>query len=90
MLETEYVTAIAIDGANRKWFGTDNSGVYLMSEDGLEELLHFTEDNSPLFSNSITSIAINHSNGEVFFGTDKGLISYKGIATEGKETFTNV
>jgi len=90
LLETEHVTAIAIDGANRKWFGTGNSGVYLMSEDGTEELLHFTEDNSPLFSNSITSIAINHSNGEVFFGTDKGLISYKGTATEGKKVFTNV
>jgi len=80
LLETEAVTAIAIDGANRKWFGTDKSGVFLMSADGTKQLLHFTTDNSPLFSNSITSIAIDND-GEVFFGTSKGIISYKSDAT---------
>lgn len=79
LLETETVTSIAIDGANRKWFGTDKSGAYLMSADGTKQLLHFTTDNSPLFSNSITSIAIDND-GEVFFGTSKGIISYKSDA----------
>ncbi|MDD5507493.1 MAG: T9SS type A sorting domain-containing protein [Bacteroidales bacterium] len=80
LLETESVTAIAIDGANRKWFGTDRAGVFLMSEDGTREILHFNEDNSPLLSHSITSIVIN-DDGEVFFGTSKGIISYKSTAT---------
>jgi len=80
LLETETVTAIAIDGANRKWFGTDRAGVFLMSSDGTEQILNFTEDNSPLLSNSITSIDINED-GEVFFGTAKGIISYRGTAT---------
>ncbi|RLD59960.1 MAG: hypothetical protein DRJ05_05550 [Bacteroidetes bacterium] len=89
LLEFETVTAIAIDGSNKKWIGTDRSGIFLLSADGLEEIHHFTEDNSPLFSNNITSIAIN-DNGEVFIGTAKGLISYKGSATPGGETNTDV
>lgn len=72
LLETESVTAIAVDGSNRKWFGTDRAGVFLMSADGTEEILHFTEENSPLLSNSITDITIAES-GEVFIGTTKEL-----------------
>jgi hypothetical protein len=90
LLESETVTAIAVDGANRKWLGTLNSGVYLVSENGTEELLHFTVENSPLFSNSITSIALNQKSGEVFIGTDKGLISYMGEATEGQSDYDSV
>jgi ligand-binding sensor domain-containing protein len=90
LLETERVNAIAVDGANRKWFGTQNSGVFLMSEDGSEEILHFTMDNSPIFSNNIYDIKINNKTGEVFIATEKGLISYKGTATEAQDDFTNV
>jgi len=90
LLETENVTSIAIDGANRKWFGTSNSGVFLMSADGTEEISHFTKDNSPLFSNTILDIAINQNTGEVFFATDKGLISYKGTATKSNDSFNNI
>lgn len=90
LLETERINAIAIDGANRKWFGTQNSGVFLMSEDCSEEILHFNTDNSPLFSNTIFDIKINNKTGEVFFATEKGLISYKGTATEAQDDFTNV
>lgn len=87
LLSKEKVTAIAIDGANRKWFGTENSGVYLMSEDTREELFHFHTGNSPIFSNSITDIAVNGKTGEVFIGTSLGLISYKGTATEGNSNY---
>ena len=90
LLEAETVTAIAVDDANRKWFGTDKGGVFLMSADGTEEILAFNTSNSPLFSNTIMSIAINHKNGEVFFGTDKGLISYKSDATEGLDEYKKV
>jgi sugar lactone lactonase YvrE len=89
LLETETVTAIAINGANQKWFGTENSGVFLISEDGEKELEHFTESNSPLLSNNITGIVINPK-GEVFIGTDEGLISYKGLATEGSSSYADV
>ncbi len=90
LLETETVKAIAIDGDNRKWFGTERAGVFLLSEDGTKQIEHFTEENSPLFSNNITSLAYNGKTGEIFIGTAKGLISYKSTATEGGETNTEV
>ena len=71
-----YIKVIAVDEANRKWIGTDDNGIYLLSEDGLETIHHFTIENSLLPSNSITSITINNSNGEVFIGTTKGLVSF--------------
>jgi hypothetical protein len=83
LLESENVTSIAVDGANRKWIGTQKAGVFLMSADGTQEILHFNEENSPLFSNEIVSICINDLTGEVFFITGKGIISYRGEATEG-------
>jgi hypothetical protein len=89
LLGTEGVTSIAIDGANRKWFGTENAGVFLMSADGTKQLQHFTAENSPLLSNSILSIAINQQTGEIFFGTERGIVSYKGDATEGGDKCEN-
>jgi len=83
LFKTQAVQAIAVDGANRKWVGTTN-GVYLIAADGKEELLHFTTDNSPLLDNFIRSIAINEKTGEVFIGTDEGLVSYQGDAVEGR------
>jgi hypothetical protein len=82
LLGTETVTSIAVDGANRKWFGTRGSGVFLMSDDGTTELYHFTVENSPLISNFIRTIEINESTGEVLFGTNEGIIAFKGSATD--------
>lgn len=89
LLENETVTAIAIDGANQKWIGTDRGGVYCFSEDGTKQKYHFTADNSPLLSDRIICIALN-KDGDVFFGTDKGVISYRGPATPGGDTNENV
>ena len=90
LFEYEEITAIAVDGANRKWIGTNKAGVFLMSENGQEQLLHFTAEDHPLFSNQITSINIDHHSGEVFFGTAKGLVSYRGTATQGSETYEDL
>ncbi|MFC2175429.1 two-component regulator propeller domain-containing protein [Bacteroidota bacterium] len=87
LLDNEGVTAIKVDGANRKWVGTEKSGVFLLSDDGTEELLHFTTENSPLFSNHITALGIDHLSGEVFIGTEKGILSYRGTATWGTPGF---
>lgn len=75
------ITAIAIDGGNRKWIGTNGNGAYLISEDNMTQIHHFTTDNNPLLSNNIKSIAINDNTGEVFFGTDNGLCSYMSDAS---------
>ncbi len=83
LLETEEVRAIAVDGANRKWIGTETSGVFLISADGREQVARFTEVNSPLPSNTVTTIAIDDATGEVYFGTSRGIISFRSDATLG-------
>jgi len=90
LLEAEYITAIAIDGANRKWIGTKKAGLFLISPDGTEQIANYTTDNSPILDNGITSLAINQNTGEVFIGTLKGIVSYKTGATAGGTTFGNV
>jgi hypothetical protein len=81
LLREKLVNTIAIDGANRKWFGT-SSGLFVTSADGREEIAKFNIENSPLPSNNITALAVR-PNGEVFVGTDKGLMSFRSDATEG-------
>ncbi|MCB0496376.1 MAG: T9SS type A sorting domain-containing protein [Cyclobacteriaceae bacterium] len=76
----ENVNALAVDGGNRIWMGT-NKGVWLFDKDGSELVEHFTADNSPLLSDVVTDIALNNFTGEVFFNTDQGLISYRGTGT---------
>ena len=90
MLKTETITSIAVDGANRKWLGTSSSGAYLLSADGITQLKNFNEQNSPLFSNSIVSLAVDNKTGEVWFGTSKGIQSFRGDATSGEEKFAKV
>ena len=82
------ITCVAVDGANRKWFGTQGDGVYLISSNHLTQIHHFTADNSPLLSNNIESIAIDGNSGEVYFGTENGLCSYLSDATEPAKTMT--
>jgi hypothetical protein len=89
-LNGESVTAIAVDNDNNKWIGTGNSGVFLINEDGSETIYDFTKENSPLLSNVIQSIAINNETGEVFIGTDKGLVSFDSGVKSGSSKFSDV
>jgi len=73
------VRALAVDAANRIWVGT-TEGLWLISNDGQTTYLNFTTENSPLPNNQITDIAIDDATGEVFIGTDGGLVSYQGDA----------
>lgn len=90
LLEGENVTSIAVDGANRKWLGTESGGLFLVSPDGTEQLMVFNVDNSKLFSNNITSVDINQKTGELFIGTDKGMQSYKSTSTESKNDYSDI
>lgn len=81
LMAYESITAIAVDGANRKWVGTANGGLYLLSANGMDQLEHFTFANSPLFSDKIVTLGIHENTGEVYIGTDKGLQTYRGTAT---------
>ncbi len=90
LLENEMITAIAIDGNNMKWIGTETSGAYLINEDGTTTIKHFTTDNSPLLSNFIRTISIVPNTGEVFFGTNKGLVSWQGEAIKPEATYQSL
>ncbi|MDA3882199.1 MAG: hypothetical protein PF481_02840 [Bacteroidales bacterium] len=83
LLSSEWIAEIIVDGANRKWVATQSSGVFLISADGSEQIAHYTKENSPLPSNNISAIEINRKTGEVFFGTNSGLISLMSDAKEG-------
>lgn len=82
LLDGETIYAIEIDYGNRKWLGTANSGLYLVSEDGTETIAHFTKENSPLSSNSISDLELNPKTGELFIATPEGIYSYKTDSTE--------
>ncbi len=82
LLRDEKITAIEVDGGNRKWIGTEQ-GVWLFSPTGETLVHHFTPENSPLLSGIIRDIEINDETGEVFFATDRGIVSYRGDAVAG-------
>lgn len=79
-LFTEAVRTLAIDGGDRKWFGTDH-GLWLFSPNADEALLHFTMANSPLPSDRIVDVKVNDKTGEVWVATDAGVVTYRGGAT---------
>ena len=79
------ITAIAIDGGGRKWFGTQENGIFFISADCQEEIYHFTTENSPIPSDDIFDIVIHPTNGQVMFATDKGLCSFVSDATAPEE-----
>jgi hypothetical protein len=73
---------IAVDGANRKWVSIADGGVFLVSPNGQQTIYRFDKNNSPLPSNSINDIEIDGVTGEVFFATDKGMVSFLGTSTK--------
>ncbi|MES2518038.1 MAG: two-component regulator propeller domain-containing protein [Bacteroidota bacterium] len=82
LLGNETVTSIAVDGGNRKWMGTLN-GIFLFNPDGTELVSNFTEKNTPLPTSEISYISTEPTTGEVYIRTPKGMVSYRGTATEG-------
>lgn len=82
LLNDVNITCIAIDGANRKWFGSEN-GIFVQSPTGEDEIYHFTSENSPLFDNSIMDLAYNDESGTMFIATAKGVLSYRSETTVG-------
>lgn len=90
LLYEQFITDIVVDGANNKWIGTVDSGVYYVSSNGQQTIYHFTASNSPLPSNNINDIDVNGATGEVFFATTKGMVSFKGVSTTANDNLNNV
>ena len=90
LLETEDIRAIAVDGANRKWFGTRN-GIFVQSPDGEDQIAQFTAENSPLFNNTITTLQYDGVTGRMYIGTEFGLQVYRTETLAARNTHsTNV
>jgi hypothetical protein len=89
LFRNETITSLDVDGGNRKWIGTDK-GAWLFSPDGTELIRNFNMKNSPILSDKINDVEVNQVSGEVFFGTDKGLISFRGDAVASEDKHSNV
>ena len=77
LLSDVYCYVITIDKAQRKWIGTRDAGIFVISADNTEEIYHFTTENSPLPSNEIYDIVIDENSGIAYIATVKGLCSYQ-------------
>ncbi|MDA8592259.1 ABC transporter substrate-binding protein [Flavobacteriaceae bacterium] len=77
LLELQFITDIIIDGSNNKWISTADAGVFYLSSDGQKTIYHFTKDNSPLPSNNVNTMTQNKDDGTIYFGTTRGLVSFK-------------
>ena len=90
LLQNEIITDIEIDGANRKWIATHGGGLFLMSKDGLKPFIHYQRIIVHFIVTKSHSLAINNQNGELFIGTDKGILGYKSSAISSNIEFVNL
>ncbi len=90
LLEGQSIIRIQADGNNNKWIATSGNGVYCLSENGKEVLYHFTQANSPLPSNDIYDLDIDHTTGIVYFATSKGLVGYRSKAFDPSDDLNDV
>ena len=84
------ITDIKVDGSNNKWIATLDAGVFYLSANGQETIHHFTKDNSPLPSNGVTDMSIDHSTGKIYFATEKGMVAFNANATNSAVNLENV
>jgi len=90
LLSNQFITDIKVDGSNNKWIGTFDSGLFYFSPDGQETIYHFTTDNSPLPSNTISDISIDSRSGKIYISTPKGLVSFLSGGSNTEEELKDV
>lgn len=90
LLDGQTINCIAVDGANRKWIGTNASGLFLVSADGQTVLKNFNASNSVMGSNQIYQICCDPTSNSVFVTTPLGLAEYKSDATPGESSYSNM
>ncbi|KQT17060.1 hypothetical protein ASG31_11925 [Chryseobacterium sp. Leaf404] len=84
------ILAIEVDAGNQKWISVDGGGVYYLSADGERTIKHFTRENSPLPTNSVTDIKVDKKTGKVYFVTYDGVVTYQGDVADVTSNFGNV
>ena len=84
------ILQIEVDGGNQKWISIDGGGVFYLSANGERTIKHFTKENSPLPTNSVTDIKVDNTTGKVYFVTLDGVMVYQGDVLEVNENFGDV
>lgn len=84
------VLQIEVDAGNQKWISIDGGGVFYQSSNGEQTIKHFTKENSPLPSNSVTDIKVDNKSGKVYFVTLDGIIVYQGDVLDVTSNFGDV
>ncbi|MCX8531770.1 type IX secretion system anionic LPS delivery protein PorZ [Chryseobacterium luquanense] len=84
------ILQIEVDGGNQKWVSVEDGGVYYLSASGEQTIMHFTKDNSPLPTNTVTDIKVDKKTGKVYFVTFDGIVTYQGNVADVTSNFGNV
>lgn len=84
------ILQIEVDAGDHKWVSVDGGGVYYLSSDGQQTIKHFTKENSPLPTNSITDIKVDRKTGKVYFVSYDGIVTYQGDVADVTSNFGNV
>ncbi|MFC3160884.1 hypothetical protein SAMN05443633_105249 [Chryseobacterium arachidis] len=84
------ILQIEVDAGDHKWVSVDGGGVYYLSADGQRTIKHFTKENSPLPTNSITDIKVDRKTGKVYFVSYSGIVTYQGDVADVTSDFGNV
>ncbi len=90
LMQSTVCSCMAIDNFNRKWIGTSGAGLYLLSEDCITEIEHFSSDNSPLLSDDILNLCYDAETGILFISCEGGVLTYQTDAIEGEEDFSSL
>ena len=84
------ILQIEVDSGNHKWVSVDGGGVYYMTPNGENTLKHFTKENSPIPTNSVTDIKVDNKTGKVYFVTFEGIVVYQGDVVNVTSDFGDV
>ncbi len=90
LLDGQQVNCIAVDGSNRKWIGTNASGLFLVSADGSQIIKQFNTSNSYLSSNTIYSVCCNPNSNSVYVVTSSGFLEYMSDSTPAEDDYSSV
>ncbi|MCA6068615.1 T9SS type A sorting domain-containing protein [Chryseobacterium sp. RG1] len=90
LFKDSQILQIEVDAGNQKWVSVDGGGVYYLSASGEQTLKHFTKENSPLPTNSVTDIKVDKKTGRVYFVTYDGIVTYQGDVGDVTSGFGNV
>ncbi len=90
LFKDSQILQIEVDAGNQKWISVDGGGVYYLSATGEQTIKHFTKENSPLPTNSVTDIKVDKKTGKVYFVTYDGIVTYQGDVGDVTSNFGNV